>query len=319
MIANISPALCHYEETHNTLKYAARTKKIKQSAIRNSVNVQFHIGQYTQLIENLQTEVKDLRDKLAMKSHPTETAWPLFKNFINDYTKQLVEESQNEELNSKLNQCKLPLFYEESLWMEWLFDFVRKLSSAAKDDEEILNLRIQSILNLHKQFSGSSESSKISKRPLEDASQPTTVKEKKGKSSRRVSMLPKFDSSGTNRRQSFIPTRRLSRMLPVPAIFPITSEGADAEKENFDIAESPRPSKLVEDLKAIDFFLDSETPKARKPENDFSNSRTPKAKQPVLRTLEELRDFANHSVKSSPQVVSAPFSPAQKRLLRRRK
>jgi hypothetical protein len=37
MIANVSPALIHSEETHNTLKYANRAKEIKTRAVQNSV------------------------------------------------------------------------------------------------------------------------------------------------------------------------------------------------------------------------------------------------------------------------------------------
>lgn len=50
MITNISPSSATYEDTHNTLLYANRAKKIKNKLERNTVNVNFHIGKYTQII-----------------------------------------------------------------------------------------------------------------------------------------------------------------------------------------------------------------------------------------------------------------------------
>ncbi|KAJ3118361.1 kinesin-like protein Klp5 [Phlyctochytrium bullatum] len=65
MIANISPALIHYEETHNTLKYANRAKNIKTKAFRNSLSVDNHISQYPKIIEELRSEIGVLKQKLA--------------------------------------------------------------------------------------------------------------------------------------------------------------------------------------------------------------------------------------------------------------
>ena len=39
MIANLSPSSASFEETHNTLMYANRAKKIKNKAERNVLNV----------------------------------------------------------------------------------------------------------------------------------------------------------------------------------------------------------------------------------------------------------------------------------------
>lgn len=47
MIANVSPSSATYEDTHNTLLYANRAKKIKNKVERNVVNVSYHIGKYT--------------------------------------------------------------------------------------------------------------------------------------------------------------------------------------------------------------------------------------------------------------------------------
>ena len=53
MIANISSATSSFEETLNTLKYANRAKNIKSNVQRNVLNVNYHISEYVQLINNL--------------------------------------------------------------------------------------------------------------------------------------------------------------------------------------------------------------------------------------------------------------------------
>ena len=47
MIANISPSSNTYEDTHNTLLYANRAKRIKNKVERNVLNVSYHVGKYT--------------------------------------------------------------------------------------------------------------------------------------------------------------------------------------------------------------------------------------------------------------------------------
>ena len=76
MIAAISSADSSFEETQNTLKYANRAKNIKTNAQRNVLNVNYHISEYVQLITNLRSEIKMLKDQLvhndsedALQSH----------------------------------------------------------------------------------------------------------------------------------------------------------------------------------------------------------------------------------------------------------
>ena len=64
MIANISSAESAFEETLNTLKYSNRAKNIKTNVQRNVLNVNFHISEYVQLINNLRGEIKVLKDQL---------------------------------------------------------------------------------------------------------------------------------------------------------------------------------------------------------------------------------------------------------------
>lgn len=68
MIANISPGNGSYEDTHNTLKYANRAKNIKTSLKKNTHNVEYHISQYTQIINQLKSEVSNLKHQLEIKS-----------------------------------------------------------------------------------------------------------------------------------------------------------------------------------------------------------------------------------------------------------
>lgn len=65
MIANISTAEHSFEETLNTLKYANRAKNIKTTVQRNVLNVNYHISEYVQLINNLRGEITNLKSQLA--------------------------------------------------------------------------------------------------------------------------------------------------------------------------------------------------------------------------------------------------------------
>ena len=70
MIANISPAFTAYEDTLNTLKYADRAKQIKTLVKRNVLNVEFHISNYTKIINQLREEIVSLRGQLGGGSKP---------------------------------------------------------------------------------------------------------------------------------------------------------------------------------------------------------------------------------------------------------
>lgn len=65
MIANISAAESSFEETLNTLKYANRAKNIKTNIQRNVLNVNYHISEYVELINNLRGEIQLLKNQLA--------------------------------------------------------------------------------------------------------------------------------------------------------------------------------------------------------------------------------------------------------------
>ncbi|KAG0240891.1 hypothetical protein BGW41_006547 [Actinomortierella wolfii] len=68
MIACVSPSSQHYEETHNTLKYANRAKNITTKVTKNTLNVDRHVSEYVQAIYELRQEVGDLKAKLQRQS-----------------------------------------------------------------------------------------------------------------------------------------------------------------------------------------------------------------------------------------------------------
>lgn len=63
MISNVSPSAMSFEDTYNTLKYADRAKKIKIKLKKNVHSVDFHVAQYSKIVETLKAEIKDLKDK----------------------------------------------------------------------------------------------------------------------------------------------------------------------------------------------------------------------------------------------------------------
>lgn len=65
MIANIAPSSSNYEDTHNTLKYANRAKNIKTNVQRNVLNVEYHVSQYTEIINQLRLEITGLKAQLG--------------------------------------------------------------------------------------------------------------------------------------------------------------------------------------------------------------------------------------------------------------
>lgn len=66
MIACISSAESSFEETLNTLKYANRAKNIKTNVQRNVLNINYHISEYVQLINNLRGEIQVLKSQIAI-------------------------------------------------------------------------------------------------------------------------------------------------------------------------------------------------------------------------------------------------------------
>ena len=68
MIVCVSPSSAHYDETHNTLKYANQAKNIQTKVTRNLLHIDRHVAQYVQAIASLRQEVQELKEKLAAGS-----------------------------------------------------------------------------------------------------------------------------------------------------------------------------------------------------------------------------------------------------------
>jgi len=66
MITNVSPSSLHYEETHNTLKYANRAKNIKTKIEQNLIHVESHIAQYPKIIQ-VKKKKKKKKKKIKKK------------------------------------------------------------------------------------------------------------------------------------------------------------------------------------------------------------------------------------------------------------
>jgi hypothetical protein len=62
MIACVSPCSTYYDETINTLKYATRARKIQKKLKRNVKEVEAHISQYKDIIDNLKYEINQLNN-----------------------------------------------------------------------------------------------------------------------------------------------------------------------------------------------------------------------------------------------------------------
>ena len=57
MIANVSPCLSHIEDSHNTLKYANRTKDLKTNVTSNVKLVSF---EKDEMVKQLKLEIEQL-------------------------------------------------------------------------------------------------------------------------------------------------------------------------------------------------------------------------------------------------------------------
>ncbi|XP_053512973.1 kinesin-like protein KIF19 [Artibeus jamaicensis] len=64
MIAHISPASTHFEESRSTLLYAHRARNIKTRVKRNLLNVSDHSDQYTGVISDLRRQIEHLKSKM---------------------------------------------------------------------------------------------------------------------------------------------------------------------------------------------------------------------------------------------------------------
>ncbi|KAL3219079.1 hypothetical protein MRX96_050550, partial [Rhipicephalus microplus] len=80
MVAHISPASAHYDESRNTLVYAERARNITNKVRCNLVDVSHHVKQYQSIITELRQEIQKLQDRIEMndsaasREHPSSSA-----------------------------------------------------------------------------------------------------------------------------------------------------------------------------------------------------------------------------------------------------
>ncbi|XP_037802306.1 uncharacterized protein LOC119596972 isoform X2 [Penaeus monodon] len=96
MIAAISPASTTFEDTFNTLRYANRAKTIKTTLKKNIMNVDQHVSQYVQIVDDLRKEICSLKEKVQ-KYEEKEKEWTSLKE---------ISESKNQDSSMLLEQQK---------------------------------------------------------------------------------------------------------------------------------------------------------------------------------------------------------------------
>ncbi|XP_075970194.1 kinesin-like protein KIF18A isoform X2 [Anticarsia gemmatalis] len=94
MIANVSPSSISYEDTYNTLKYAARANKIQLSIKKNIVDGNMRLSQYVKITEELKKKVKELEAKLSLSSVKTVSKEPdpAKENAKQDWRRRIIDE-----------------------------------------------------------------------------------------------------------------------------------------------------------------------------------------------------------------------------------
>ncbi|GMM35403.1 tubulin-dependent ATPase [Saccharomycopsis crataegensis] len=131
MIVCVSPSSQHYEETLNTLKYANRAKEIKTKVIRNTHNLDRHVGSYLKMITEQKQEIEELRTREAKVIKQQLDSFKLKKekcglNLLEsvDILKNLIQTKQPQLLQkSKLLTKKRMLSFQKSEIMLLLKSF----------------------------------------------------------------------------------------------------------------------------------------------------------------------------------------------------
>ncbi|KAL4469452.1 hypothetical protein ABPG74_004705 [Tetrahymena malaccensis] len=106
MIACVAPSFITYEETLNTLKYAQRAKNIQNKIKQNVVDVDIHVSQYKEIIDNLKLEIESLKKQL--NSHTQKQDFNSVKSGlpINESSKGINQDQKNngemEELSGQI-------------------------------------------------------------------------------------------------------------------------------------------------------------------------------------------------------------------------
>lgn len=153
MIVCVSPSSQHYDETHNTLKYANRAKEIKTKVSRNVMNVNRHVSQYVKAIFDLRQEVDSLKNRLKDSSKEAtdknnkhrlakETSIKEGLKRLRaayDHSKPARDDRINNLRNLKLLERRISLV---TAWLE-SFDVVFENRNGEEAPQSLLKLRVE--------------------------------------------------------------------------------------------------------------------------------------------------------------------------------
>jgi len=107
MLACISPSYHHYEETLNTLKYAARARKIQNPAKRNIKGDKKSIAKLKKLIGEMKMEIISLRNeiKIVQESESPENiiTYPAFSHRRNSFVEPNMYDFDSEDFLEVIN------------------------------------------------------------------------------------------------------------------------------------------------------------------------------------------------------------------------
>ncbi|XP_050541845.1 kinesin-like protein KIF18A isoform X2 [Daktulosphaira vitifoliae] len=137
MISCVSPEVSSYEDTHNTLKYAARAMKIKSNLKENVLSVNHPPAHYLKIISGLEDEVQKLKtryeDVLKSKSPlPPDNLEDLKNTLETLFTAKLKKHVEILRLESAQKKTELRIFLKKSLIERYsLFD--------SQNGEEMVN------------------------------------------------------------------------------------------------------------------------------------------------------------------------------------
>eukprot|EP00051_Salpingoeca_urceolata_P022964 m.381883 g.381883 ORF g.381883 m.381883 type:complete len:878 (-) comp20045_c7_seq7:19-2652(-) len=82
LIAHVSPASLHFDETYNTLNYANRAKNIKTKVVKNTRTVEAHISEYENMIAVLQAQIAAMETAASAAAPATSAAAPGFDGAV---------------------------------------------------------------------------------------------------------------------------------------------------------------------------------------------------------------------------------------------
>ncbi|XP_044009041.1 kinesin-like protein KIF19 isoform X1 [Aphidius gifuensis] len=215
MIANVSPALIHKEESKNTLMYADRANRITNKVERNTiVDVNYHVTQYRDIISDLKNEISRLRTKVNDPINNTKNITKeidttkssdlrnLREKIVSAFKEQMRLRRKLMELDSHLLGLNIAAEQQHAIISHWesrnnkLYrsnkSMQKRKSSAdsqfdeadnedSADDREIDDLTVQSAWNelneINKEQERYSEMRSLTERELENCRQKSTALE----------------------------------------------------------------------------------------------------------------------------------------------